>query len=160
MKDKWQVVPKRIGRSRKVQVRQYEPEEIFIEFELNVKDASSTQDAIEEATRLAISYLDEEETKLRGPKPPVKKQPKKQPKTSFKLHITDEGKKLGTFRINKSQDPQFENFIHLWFVKDRKDVYVGYLRKDTGDFTIKEKNKDLLEKFGVERGKHFKIIPN
>ena len=160
MKDKCQVVPKRVGRSRKIQVRQFEPEEIFIEFELNVTDPTSTQEAIEEATQLAISYLDAEEKRLRnisdttGIKKPVKREVKEE----YALQITGEGKKLGKFTINKSEDPQFENFVHLWFEIKKEKIYVGYLRKDTGDFTIKDKNKNILEKYGVQRGKHFRIM--
>ncbi|MHA1977406.1 MAG: hypothetical protein ACW98F_02080 [Candidatus Hodarchaeales archaeon] len=160
MKNKWKVVPKRIGRSRKIQVRQFEPEEIFIEFELDVTDPTSTQEAIEEATQLAISYLDSEEKRLR--KTPtthsLEKQPKPKIKEIFTLQITEEGKKLGKFNINKSEDPQFENFIHLWLEINNEKIYVGYLRKDIGDFTIKDKNKSLLEKYGVKRGKHFRIM--
>ncbi|MHA2107484.1 MAG: hypothetical protein ACW99R_07265 [Candidatus Hodarchaeales archaeon] len=160
MKDKWQVVPKRVGRSRKIQVRQFEPEEIFIEFELNVQDPDSTQDAIEEATQLAISYLDTEEKKLR--KTPSTQAAKKsaQPKVKeeYAIQITEEGKKLGKFNIKKSEDSQFENFIHLWLEIDNEKIYVGFLRKDIGDFTIKDKNKTILEKYGVKRGKHFRIM--
>ncbi len=160
MRDKWQVVPKRVGRSRKIQVRQFEPEEIFIEFELNVQDPDSTQDAIEEATQLAISYLDTEEKKLR--KTPSTQAAKKsaQPKVKeeYAIQITEEGKKLGKFNIKKSEDSQFENFIHLWLEIDNEKIYVGYLRKDSGDFTIKDKNKIILEKYGVKRGKHFRIM--
>ncbi|PWI49235.1 hypothetical protein CEE45_02520 [Candidatus Heimdallarchaeota archaeon B3_Heim] len=160
MKNKWQVVPKRVGRSRKIIVSKFEPEEIFIEFELNVNDPSTTQEAIEAATQLAISYLDEEEKKLRKPQKLQTeiKQSKQKLKEEFKLEITDEGKKLGKFRINRSEDPQFENFIHLWLEIDNQKIYVGYLRKDNGDFTIKDKNKNTLEKYGVKRGKHFRII--
>ncbi len=65
MKDKFRVLPKRIARSRKIQVRQFEPEEIWIEFELDIKDEAAVQDALREATRLANEYLDEEEKRLR-----------------------------------------------------------------------------------------------
>ncbi len=160
MKEKWQVVPKRVGRSRKIQVRQFEPEEIFIEFELHVNDPDSTQDAIDEATQLAIAYLDAEEKRLRKSpesKPQVKS-PKQSVKKEFTIQITDEGKKLGKFNINRSNDVQFENFVHLWLEIDNEKIYVGYLRKDIGDFTIKDKNKSLLEKYGVQRGKHFRIM--
>ena len=156
MAEKWKVLPKRIGRSRKIQVRQFEPEEIFIEFELDIKDPSTTKHAIEEATQLAIAYLDEEEEKLRnqidrGPQTP-------QIKKKYKIHILEAGKKLGNFQIKKSQDPQFENFVHLWLEIEKKDIYVGYLRKDLGDFTFKDKNKQLLDKYGVQLGKHFRIV--
>lgn len=159
MSEKWRVIPKRIGRSRKVQVRQYEPEEIFIEFELDVKDPSTRKEAIEEATELAIAYLDEEEKKLRslhGDKP-VSDVQKTQIKKEFKIQILEAGKKLGNFQIKKSQDPQFENFVHLWLNIEKQDIYVGYLRKDTGDFTFKDKNKPLLDKYGVKDEVHFKI---
>jgi hypothetical protein len=114
------------------------------------------RDAIEEATQLAISYLDDEEEKLRdqinrdSPKPQVRK--------NYKIQILEAGKKLGNFQIKKSQDPQFENFVHLWLEIEKKDFYVGYLRKDIGDFTFKDKNKALLDKYGVQVGKHFRIL--
>ena len=159
MKDKWRVVPTRVGRSRKIQVRQFEPEEIFIEFELNVNDPTSTQEAIEEATQLAISYLDAEEKRLRKTPPQTaQKQAKPKVKEEYAIQITDEGKKLGKFNINNSEDPQFENFIHLWLEIDNEKIYVGYLRKDIGEFTIKDKNLSILEKYGVKRGKHFRIL--
>ena len=66
MKEKFRVLPKRIARSRKIQVRQFEPEEIWIEYELDIKDESAASDAVREATRLANEYLDEEEKRLRG----------------------------------------------------------------------------------------------
>jgi len=160
MKDKWEVMPKRVGRSRKIQVRQFEPEEIFIEFELNVSDPDSIQDAIEEATQLAISYLDAEENRLRklSSGEVVETEAKQKKKKEFAIQITDEGKKLGKFTINKSEDPQFENFIHLWLEINNEKIYVGYLRKDTGDFSIKDKNKMMLDKLGVKRGKHFRVM--
>ncbi|MFX0124860.1 MAG: hypothetical protein ACFFAE_14610 [Candidatus Hodarchaeota archaeon] len=51
MRDKWRVMPKRIGRSRKIQVRQFEPEEIWIEYELEVEDESLANEALQEATQ-------------------------------------------------------------------------------------------------------------
>ena len=160
MTEKWRVTPKRVGRSRKIQVRQFEPEEIFIEFELDVKDPSTTKEAIEEATELAVSYLDEEEKKLRRLQnnQSALDQQKIQVKKEYQIQIMETGKKLGNFQIKKSQDPQFENFVHLWLNIDKQDIYVGYLRKDMGDFTFKDKNKPLLDKYGVREEKHFRIV--
>lgn len=158
MKEKWQIMPKRIGRSRKIQVRQFEPEEIWIEYELDVKDASVANEALREATKLAITYLDNEEKKLR---PKTKLQDELQeekPVTEFDLEITNEGKNLGNFRIKPSDDPQYENFIHLWLEKDQKEFYVGFLRKDTGDFKFKTKNKELIQQYGIKKETHFQIV--
>ncbi|MFX0184628.1 MAG: hypothetical protein ACFE95_16220 [Candidatus Hodarchaeota archaeon] len=159
MKDKWRVIPKRIGRSRKIQVRQFEPEEIYIEYELDVSDPSLMKEAVQEATKLAVAYLDEEERKLRGKvKPSEEKTKKERERVQFSLEITNEGKRLGNFQIKPSEDPQFINFIHLWLEKDQKELYIGYLRKDTGDFKFKAKNKELIQNYGIKKGKHFRIV--
>jgi len=47
--------------------------------------------------------------------------------------------------------------VHLWFERDQKDLYIGYLRKDTGEFKFKDKNVELINKLGIEKGKHFLI---
>jgi hypothetical protein len=158
MKDKWRVLPKRIGRSRKIQVRQFEPEEIFIEYELDVKDPSSMQEAIQEATQLAKDYLDEEERKLRR-KDLLKEEKIEEikPKVVYDLQITELGQKLGNFKIKSSEDPQFLNYLHLWLEKDQKEFYIGYLRKDTGEFKFKTTNKEIIQKYGIKKGKHFNI---
>ncbi|MFX1282043.1 MAG: hypothetical protein ACFFB5_00245 [Promethearchaeota archaeon] len=158
MKDKWRIMPKRIGRSRKIQVRQFEPEEIFIEYELDVSDPSVMKDAIKEATQLAIAYLDEEEKKLREKTKPRKVSTEEKPVIEYSLKITDEGQNLGKFSIKPSDDPQFANFIHLWLEKDEKEFYVGFLRKDTGDFKFKSKNRDLIQQYGIMKGKHFQVV--
>jgi hypothetical protein len=159
LKDKWRVTPKRIGRSRKIQVRQFEPEEIFIEYELDISDPSLMKEAVQEATQLAVDYLDEEERKLRGQAQPSEVKPKEErERVQYKLEITDEGRQLGNFQIKTSEDPQFINFLHLWLDKDQKELYIGYLRKDTGDFKFKAKNKELIQKYGIKKGKHFRIL--
>lgn len=158
MKDKWRVMPKRIGRSRKIQVRQFEPEEIWIEYELEVDDPSVGNSAIQEATKLAVAYLNEEERKLRG-KAPLREEKVEEPrKVEYGLQITKEGEKLGNFRIKPSDDPQFANFLHLWLEKDQKEFYIGYLLKNTGDFKFKSKNKELIQQYGIKKEKHFKIV--
>ncbi|MFX0016607.1 MAG: hypothetical protein ACFFBQ_16285 [Promethearchaeota archaeon] len=158
MKNKWRVMPKRVGRSRKIQVRQFEPEEIWIEYELDVEDASLANDAVREATKLAIAYLNEEEAKLRGKKFPREEKMEEKPFIEYYLKITDEGKNLGNFRIKPSDDPQFANFIHLWLEKDQQEFYVGFLRKDTGEFKFKSKNKELIQKYGIKKDQHFQIV--
>jgi len=162
MKEKWRVIPTRIGRSRKIQVRQFEPEEIWIEYELKIEDASSTNsanEALQEATKLAIAYLNEEEKKLRGktkfPDVEVKK-----PAVEYSLEITETGKSLGNFRVKQSEDPQYANFVHLWLEKDQKEFYIGFLRKDTGDFRFKSKNKELIQQYGIKKDIHFQIVKN
>ncbi|NHJ03125.1 MAG: hypothetical protein EAX86_13390 [Candidatus Heimdallarchaeota archaeon] len=166
MKDKFEIIPKRIARSRKIQVRQFEPEEIWIEYELNIKDPSSASEAVREATNLAIEYLDDEERKLRSSIGPAKvsvKENKPMPKEEEKkeeytILITDEGKKLGNFLIKPSSEPQFLNYVHLWLEIDKKENYIGYMLKNTGEFKLAKKNKDFILNKGIAKGKHFKII--
>ena len=97
MKEKWQVIPKRIGRSRKIQVRQFEPEEIWIEYELDVEEGSLAKEAVQEATKLAVAYLDEEEKRLRDKVKQHKDTLKEKPIVEYGLEITNEGKNLGNF---------------------------------------------------------------
>ena len=165
MREKFRVVPKRIARGRKIQVRQFEPEEIYIEYELDILDLEDpliASKAIQEATKLTEEYLDNEEAKLR----------KKisdddsigdnvQELDSFdeySLQITDEGKSLGNFIIKPSTDPQFANFIHIWLKKDNIETYIGYLLKNSGDFKFKRKNKEFIQRLGIKKGKHFRIL--
>ncbi len=158
LNEKWRVSPKKIGRSRKIQVRQFEPEEISIEYELQVDNPAFMSEAIQEATKLAIAYLDEEEKKLRR-KSSLAEEIKDETKDIiYDLVISDEGRKFGIFKIKPSEDPQFLNYLHLWFEKDQNDLYIGYLRKDTGEFKFKDKNIDLITKLGIKEGFHFKII--
>lgn len=159
MKEKWRVMPTRIGRSRKIQVRQFEPEEIWIEYELKVEDASSADEALQEATKLAIAYLNEEEMKLRGKTKSLAEEVEKSI-VEYTLEITETGKSLGNFRVKPSEDPQYENFVHLWLEKDQKEFYVGFLRKDTGDFKFKSKNKELIQQYGIKKDIHFQIVKN
>jgi hypothetical protein len=162
MKEKFKVLPKRIARSRKIQVRQFEPEEIWIEYELDIQDPSSSQEAVREATRLANEYLDEEEARLRstggrtvdvnsGGKPSV---------TRYDLVLTEEGKQKN-LQIIHSKESQYANFVHLWYGNNGNDpkTYIGHLRKDTGEFKLKIQNKPIIEKQGIKQGMHFKVIP-
>lgn len=157
MKDKWRVKPKRVGRSRKIQVRQFEPEEIWIEYELDIDEASHSTEAVQEATKLAVAYLDNEERKLREKPKKQKKKKLEKPILEYGLEITSEGKNIGNFRIKHSDDPQFVNFLHLWLEKDQQDIYIGFLRKDTGEFKFKKKNEEIIRQFGIKRDKHFRI---
>ncbi|MHA2246424.1 MAG: hypothetical protein ACXADY_15900 [Candidatus Hodarchaeales archaeon] len=162
MKDMFRVLPKRIARSRKIQVRQFEPEEIWIEFELDIKDEAAVQDALREATRLANEYLDEEEKRLRGISSgnTLANNGGKQTVTEYGLELTNQGKRLGNLEIVPSKEPQFANFIHLWYVENGQDqkTYIGYLRKDTGEFKYKPENEELVNKYGIKKETHFKII--
>lgn len=158
MNDKWRVTPKKIGRSRKIQVRQFEPEEISIEYELMVDDPAFITEAIKEATSLAVAYLDEEERKLRQKIDSMPIISSEEREISYDLEISDSGKKMGVFKIKPSEDPQFINYVHLWFEKDQKDVYIGYLRKDTGEFKFKDKNMEIINELGIEKDLHFLII--
>ncbi len=158
MKEKWQVMPKRIGRSRKIQVRQFEPEEIWIEYELDVEEGSLANEAVQEATKLAVAYLDEEEKRLRDKVKQHKETLEEKPIVEYGLEITNEGKNLGSFRVKPSDDPQFANFVHLWLEKDQKELYVGFLRKDTGEFKFKKKNREQIKQLGIKKEEHFRIV--
>ena len=158
MKEKWQVMPKRIGRSRKIQVRQFEPEEIWIEYELDVEEGSLANEAVQEATKLAVAYLDEEEKRLRDKVKQHKETLEEKSIVEYGLEITNEGKNLGSFRVKPSDDPQFANFVHLWLEKDQKELYVGFLRKDTGEFKFKKKNRERITQFGIKKEEHFQIV--
>ncbi|UCG00621.1 MAG: hypothetical protein JSW11_13500 [Candidatus Heimdallarchaeota archaeon] len=163
MKEKYRVLPKRIARSRKIQVRQFEPEEIWIEYELDIQDTSFAREAIQEATRLANEYLDEEEARLRGiDRQSVNTNSGKKPLvTEYDLILTEEGKQTN-LEIVRSKETQFANFIHLWWGNNgngSKKTYIGHLRKDTGEFKLKPENKSLIEKLGIKKGTHFRIVP-
>lgn len=162
MKEKFRVLPKRIARSRKIQVRQFEPEEIWIEFELDITDPSSAKEAVREATRLANEYLNEEEDRLRGMGgQTVVSNIAKHPVTEYDLVLTPEGKQK-KLEVVRSTETQFANFIHLWWGNNgngTKKTYIGHLRKDTGEFKVKPENKPFIEKQGIKQGTHFKIIP-
>jgi hypothetical protein len=162
MKEKFRVLPKRIARSRKIQVRQFEPEEIWIEFELDIPDPSSAKEAIREATRLAKEYLDEEEDRLRGlERQSVVTNNMKFTVTEYDLVVTPEGKQKN-LEVVHSKETQFANFIHLWWGNNgngAKKTYIGHLRKDTGEFKLKPENKPFIEKQGIREGTHFKVVP-
>ena len=162
MKEKFRVLPKKIARGRKIQVRQFEPEEIWIEFELDIPDASLAKEAIQEATRLAKEYLDEEEARLRDGGQSVTINSRKKPSiTEYDLVLTSEGKQKN-LEVVHSKETQFANFIHLWWGNNgngARKTYIGHLRKDTGEFKLKPENKSFIEKQGIKQGTHFKIIP-
>ncbi|MHA2054303.1 MAG: hypothetical protein ACW99F_11965 [Candidatus Hodarchaeales archaeon] len=146
MEDKYRVLPTKIARSRKIQVRQFEPEEIWIEYSIEVSDPKFSEMAVQEATQKAIAYLDAEEGKL------------KIADAEYTLEITPTGKELGIFRIKSSDDPKYENFIHLWFkTSEHEELYCGYLHKKDGTFTFKEDNIDQIEKIGIKEKDHFAI---
>lgn len=154
MKDRFKIVPKRVARGRKIQVRQFEPEELWIEYEIEVSEPSAAEEAVLEATRLAREYLDNQEKILRGVKDtPVNSivTSKIPSVTEYQLELINKGK--NQLHIKKSDDPKFVNFIHLWF--DKKH-YVGYLRKDTGKFVTKDQK--IAQKHGIKEGTHFRII--
>lgn len=160
MNEKFRVLPKRIARSRKIQVRQFEPEEIRIEYELDVQDSSFSKEAIREATRLANEYLDEEAARLRGGQIVNTSNEVKSPITSYDLILTEEGKRK-KLEIVRSQEAQFTNFIHLWWGNngnEKQKTYIGHLRKDTGEFKFKPENKSFVEKQGIKQGRHFKVV--
>jgi hypothetical protein len=162
MNNKWRITPKKIGRSRKIQVRQFEPEEIWIEYEIDIEDHSLMNEAVQEATKLATEYLDGEERKLRRKTNASLDEIEEEIERSevqYTLEITNEGKSLGNFKIKASNDPQYANFLHLWLEKEKQEFYVGYLLKDGGEFKFKSKNRDLIQKYGIKKGIHFKIIP-
>ena len=162
MKEKFRVLPKRIARSRKIQVRQFEPEEIWIEFELDIPDPSSAKEAVHEATRLANEYLDEEEARLRGVGvQSVVTNNVKSTVIEYDLVITPEGKQK-KLEVVHSKETQFANFIHLWWGNNgngAKKTYIGHLRKDTGEFKLKPENKPFIEQQGIKQGTHFKVVP-
>jgi hypothetical protein len=161
MKEKFRVLPKRIVRSRKIQVRQFEPEEIWIEYELDIPDASLAKEAIQEATRLAKEYLDEEEARLRGAGEQIAINSGQTPSViEYDLVLTTEGKQKN-LEVVRSKETQFANFIHLWWGKNgngAKKTYIGHLRKDTGEFKLKPENKPFIEKQGIKQGTHFKVV--
>ena len=106
-----------------------------------------------------IYQKNEEEKKLRGKKKfPVEEVEK--PVVEYSLEITEAGKSLGNFRVKPSEDPQYVNFVHLWLEKDQKEFYVGFLRKDTGEFKFKSKNKELIQQYGIKKDIHFQIVKN
>ncbi len=164
MKDKFEIYPKRIARSRKIQVRQFEPEEIWIEYELNIKDPSAAAEAVRTATELAIEYLNEEEKRLRSSvdqsitSTPIKSESSPEI-LEYEIVITDEGRKLGNFLIKPSVEAQFLNYVHLWLEVEKKETYIGYLLKNTGEFKLAKKNKDFIKEKGIVKGKHFSIQP-
>ena len=82
--------------------------------------------------------------------------------TEYKLELTDQGKALKKLEVVRSKEPQFAKFIHLWYGNNGKNnkTYVGHLRKDTGEFKYKPENKELVNKYGIKEGTHFKIIPS
>ncbi len=153
MKDRFTVVPKRVARGRKIQVRPFEPEELWIEYELEVTDPSAADEAVIEATRLAREYLDDQEQILRGITESPMSNRNVQSATEYGLELTNKGK--NQLHVKKSNDPKFVNFIHLWFGK-KQGTYVGYLRKDTGRFVIKDQN--VTQKYGIKEGTHFNIV--
>ncbi|MHA2250410.1 MAG: hypothetical protein ACXAD7_08605 [Candidatus Kariarchaeaceae archaeon] len=149
MNEKYRVYPSKIARSRKIQVRQFEPEEVFIEYNIEVLDPEAADEAVKMATEKAIEYLDREEERLRLIEP------------TYKIKISKKGMDLGKFRVKASEDPQYENFIHLWFQEsETHELYVGHLHKKKGDFTFKKENVEKINKIGIKKEIHFEIVQN
>lgn len=141
----YKIFPSKLTRSRKIQLRNFESEQISVEYTIELQDASKGDEALEEAMKRANEFLDNEERKLRNIK------------ATYTLQITDEGKKFD-FLIKESKDPQYANFIHLWIKKEDKDFYVGYLHRLTGEFKFKEENLEEINTLGIWQDKHFKIV--
>jgi hypothetical protein len=161
MKERFTVTPSKVARRRKIQVRQFEPEELWIEYDVVINDphdAQAAEEAITKASNLAKAYLDAEETRLRKgnglQQNTMKSEPSRKLSPTYKLELTDKGKKEGLV-IKPSTDAKFANFIHLW-INDDKDIYLGYLRKDTGEFTFKS-NNNAAEAFDIKKDTHFKV---
>lgn len=163
MQKGYEIKPIKIARSRKIQVKQFEPEEVYIEYELIIHDQTRASDAVKEATTLARAYLDSEEKRLRNGNsvdiaPAIKSNISKKPLgKGYTIEITPQGKQIGDFRISASKNGQYANFIHLWFKKNGDEFYLGHLRKDNGTFVFKTENSSLIDKYGIKKDQHFKI---
>ncbi|MFX0212421.1 MAG: hypothetical protein ACFFDT_40985, partial [Candidatus Hodarchaeota archaeon] len=60
--------------------------------------------------------------------------------------------------IERPGVPQFAHLEHLWLhTTDQREVCIGSLRKDTGDFTFKTRHKDLIQQYGIKKGTDFFI---
>lgn len=150
------VLPTKIARGRKIQKRQFEPEEIFIEYSINITDSDDEEEAIRVATHKAIAYLDNEEKRLRGKDTTDNQVISKE--VVYSLEVTDIGRKLGDYRIKTSNDPQYVNLVHIWYKRnDTTELYLGFLNKLTGEFKLKQENIEEINSLGIEVGKHFKI---
>ena len=144
----YKIIPTKVARGRKIQVRQFEPEELWIEYSLTISDPKKATEAIDEASQMATIYLDAEEQKLRAKnqsppqatpytvntsKPIPKPSP---PQPEYDLELTSQGK-AKSLHIAPSTNPQYKDFIHLWYRNNGKnELYVGYLKRDSGDFQV------------------------
>lgn len=142
----FKVYPSKITRSRKIQLKQFESEEIKIEMSIEVQDLDYAEEALVEATKRANDYLDIEERKLRNIK------------IIYSLQLTEEGRKTNALVIDHSNDKQYENYIHLWFKRFDIDLYIGFLHRLTGEFKFKEENIEEIKELGIEKDTHFEII--
>ena len=118
---------------------------------------------------MATIYLDAEEQKLRAKnqsppqatpytvntsKPIPKPSP---PPPEYDLELTSQGK-AKSLHIAPSTNPQYKDFIHLWYRNNGKnELYVGYLKRDSGDFKFKPENQAQIQKLKIEQGTHFTI---
>ncbi len=141
-------------------MHQFELVEIWIEYELTINDPSEASEAVQEATHLAVMYLDEEEMKLRRKSSNLINSqdiPVEKPSVEYGLKLTTEGKACD-LRVIHSKNPQYTNYIHIWRGNSKNETYIGFLRKDTGEFKFKEENKKLIDQYGIKPDIHFKII--
>ena len=122
MKERFTIRPTKIARGRKIQVRQFEPEELWIEYDVEIHDPKATEEAILEANKQAKAYLDAEEARLRSGN--GKNQQTNTKQAQYKLELTKVGKAEGLV-VKPSTDPKFANFIHLW-INDDTDFNLGY----------------------------------
>lgn len=142
---KYKIYPSKIVRSRKIQLKQFESEEIKIEMSIEVQDLDYVEEALAEATKKAIEYLDLEERKLRNIQ------------IIYSLQLTEEGKATNALIVDYSKEKQYENYIHLWYKRFDIDLYIGFLHRLTGEFKFKEENMEEIEKLGIEKDIHFVI---
>ena len=170
MKDKFQVIPTRISRGRKLRIDSSSSEEIWIEYEIKVSDYSleTIETAINTATNNIENYLDKEEEKVLNNhtfKNPTINSDNRQnyidissSNKSYTLEITEEGKELGEFKIQSSEDSKYKDFLHLRFKNQYEDIYIGYLLCNDGKFVFKKENIDKINNSGIQMDTHFKVI--
>lgn len=141
----YKVVPSSIRRSRKIQLKQFESEEMTIEYSIQINDEGTIEQALQDATDQANRYLDKEERRLR------------KIIAIYSIEVSEEGQVLGGLHIKTSDDKQFENFIHVWKTDGADELYVGYLHRLSGEFKFKEENKEKIDALGISIEKHFNI---
>lgn len=170
MKNKFQVLPTRISRGRKLRIDSSSSEEIWIEYEIKVDDYSleTIETAIDTATENIENYLNKEEHKVLNNNrfkdsnfSSVNKQNSSNIPSSndgYTLEITEEGKKLGEFKVQSSKDSKYKDFLHLRFKNQYEDIYIGYLLCNEGKFVFKKENVERINNSGIQMDTHFKVI--